>query len=139
MTFNELMQKYVNYSYEELVTKAREDLEILVPVFEKVTDGKSAELLVPSILTCLAADGKLTALEVRFMEDVLGERLSYDEAKRLVSGFYSDDAQEVLDQLIDNIGTDLKVVLLELCICAMAVDETLDKNELSFIAKLIDE
>ncbi len=139
MTFNELMQKYVNCSYDELVSKAKNDLSILFPVFEKVTEGKSADILLPSIFTCLAADGKITVLEVRFMEDVLGERLSFDEAKRLVSGFYSDEAQNVLDQLIDNIGPDLKVVLLELCICAMAVDETLDKSELAFIAKLIDE
>ena len=122
MTFNELMQKYVNCSYDELVSKAKNDLSILFPVFEKVTEGKSADILLPSIFTCLAADGKITVLEVRFMEDVLGERLSFDEAKRLVSGFYSDEAQNVLDQLIDNIGPDLKVVLLELCICAMAVD-----------------
>lgn len=139
MTFNELMQKYVNCSYDELVSKAKNDLSMLFPVFEKVTEGKSADILLPSIFTCLAADGKITALEVRFMEDILGERLPFDEAKRLVSGFYSDEAQNALDQLIDNIGPDLKVVLLELCICVMAVDETLDKSELAFIAKLIDE
>lgn len=92
MTFNELMQKYVNCSYDELVSKAKNDLSMLFPVFEKVTEGKSADILLPSIFTCLAADGKITALEVRFMEDILGERLPFDEAKRLVSGFYSDEA-----------------------------------------------
>ena len=138
MDFNELMQSYVNLPYEELVSKAQNDLALLAPVFDEASeDGNGSANLFPIILTCLAVDGKYTVLEYKFLEDVFGRELSYDETKKMVNGFYDEDAQDALDKLIDSCSTELKAVLLDLCTCVMAVDETLDVNELKFIQKLI--
>ncbi len=138
MDFNELMQSYVNLSYEELVSKAQNDLALLAPVFDEASeDGNGSANLFPIILTCLAVDGKYTVLEYKFLEDVFGRELSYDETKKMVNGFYDEDAQDALDKLVDSCSTELKAVLLDLCTCVMAVDETLDVNELKFIQKLI--
>lgn len=138
MDFNELMQSYVNLPYEELVSKAQNDLALLAPVFDEASeDGNGSANLFPIILTCLAVDGKYTVLEYKFLEDVFGRELSYDETKKMVNGFYDEGAQDALDKLIDSCSTELKAVLLDLCTCVMAVDETLDVNELKFIQKLI--
>lgn len=138
MDFNELMQSYVNLPYEELVSKAQNDLALLAPVFDEASeDGNGSSNLFPIILTCLAVDGKYTVLEYKFLEDVFGRELSYDETKKMVNGFYDESAQDALDKLIDSCSTELKSVLLDLCTCVMAVDETLDVNELKFIQKLI--
>lgn len=138
MDFNELMQSYVNLPYEELVSKAQNDLALLAPLFDEASeDGNGSANLFPIILTCLAVDGKYTVLEYKFLEDVFGRELSYDETKKMVNGFYDEDAQDALDKLIDSCSTELKAVLLDLCTCVMAVDETLDVNELKFIQKLI--
>lgn len=140
MDFSELMQNYVNLSYDELVTKAQNDLAVLAPVFDEASeDGNGSANLFPIILTCLAVDGKYTALEYKFLEDVFGRQLSYEETKKMVSEFYADEAQELLDKLVDSCNHELKVILLDLCTCVMAVDEKLDVSELKFIQKLIVE
>ena len=140
MDFSELMQNYVNLSYDELVTKAQNDLAVLAPVFDEASeDGNGSANLFPIILTCLAVDGKYTALEYKFLEDVFGRQLSYDETKKMVNEFYADEAQELLDKLVDSCSHELKAILLDLCTCVMAVDEKLDVSELKFIQKLIVE
>jgi len=138
MDFNELLQSYVNSNYDELVAKAQEDLALLAPIFDEASkDGKGSANLLPIMLTCLAVDGKYSMLEFKFLEDVFGRKLSYDETKQMVGGFYSDEAQDALDKLVDSCSLELKSVILDLCLCALSVDETIDVNEVKFIKKLI--
>lgn len=138
MTFDELMQSYVNLSYDELVEKAQNILVTLAPIFDKASsDGNGSATLLPMLLTALAVDGKFSTLEFKFLQDVFQQKMTYDEAKDMVARFYSDGAQDALDNFIDGCGDELKAVLLELVTCAIAVDETINKDEVSFIAKLI--
>lgn len=139
--FRELMQKYVNLSFEELVEKSRNDLSQLIPIFNEITgeeDG-GATLLYPLICTCLAVDGQFTDLEHDYLCAVLGEKIPFDEAKAQVAAYYGEEAQTIVDKLVDSCSGELKAVLLDLCTCIMAVDETLCRDELTFIQRLIAE
>lgn len=138
MTFNELMQTYVNMSYDELVARAQKTLVDLIPVFDKASsDGNGSRTLFHLILTSLAVDGKFSSLEFDFLKDVFATDISYDDAKDMVASYYSDEAQDALDEFIDSFDGDLRATLLELATCAIAVDETINKDEVKFISKLI--
>lgn len=140
MTFNELMQTYVNMPYEELVGRAQNTLIELIPVFDKASsDGNGSRTLFHLLLTSLAVDGKFSTLEYKFLNDVFKTDISYDEAKDMVASYYSDGAQDALDEFIDSFDGDLRAKLLELATCALAVDETINKDEVSFITKLISK
>ena len=138
--FRELMQKYVNLSFEELVEKSKDDLSTLIPIFDDITgDDSGAGLIFPLMCTCLAVDGQFTDLEHDYLCAVLGQDISFDDAKAAVAQYCGEEAQTIADKLVDSCPDNLKAVLLDLCTCIMAVDETLCRDELAFIQRLIAE
>ena len=137
-TFNELLQDFVNKSYEELVSIANSALEIIVDGFSKIqTDSKPADFIVPFIATTLASDGKYTQLEHDFLNSVLETNISYDDSKNFVQSYYNEEIFDLVDQMIDACGQDLKNALVIFCLCFTAVDETITREESAFIAKLL--
>lgn len=138
MNFNELMQTYVNMPYSELVGRAQNTLVKLIPVFDNASsDGNGSKALFHLILTSIAVDGQFTSLEFDFLKDVFLQDISYNDAKDMVASYYSDHAQDALDTFIDKLDDDTRAQLLELATCAIAVDETINKDEVKFITKLI--
>lgn len=136
-TFNELLQDFVNKSYDELLNIARGALDVMIPAFESVEKGKSADFILPFIGTTLAIDGNFTELEYKFLNDLLGGGVSYADAKASVQAHYNAEIIDVVDQLIDACGEDLKTAILVFCLCFTAVDETITREEGAFIAKLL--
>ena len=111
VTYDQLMQNYVNASYDTLLGVANNNLDDLMPYFSKYSDdGNGASLLLPFICTALAVDGKFTQLEYRFVKEVTGIDISYDE---------------------------IKTSLLSFCLAFLAVDEKISKEENGFISKLL--
>lgn len=139
MTFNEIMQGFVNMSYEDLVTKATKDLGILMPFFAQYDEEHNgAAFVFPFMCVCLAVDGQFTDKEAQFYSDIMGQEIPYDQAKEVVQMHYSDDMNDLADRLVDSSDDEVKAVLLDLACCILAVDETIDSEELTFIKKLID-
>ena len=136
--FNQLLQEYVNKSYSELLELANEALGVLLPAFETIQAGKSAEFIMPFICTSLAIDGKFTELEYRFLNDLLGAGVNYEDSKQLVAAHYDADIMVLVDRMIDACGDDLKAALLVFCLCFTAVDETISREEAAFISMLLD-
>ena len=90
--FNALMQEYVDKSYEELFEIASKSLEISMEVFNKIAkDGNGAPYVVLFISTTLAMDGKFTELEYKFLNELLGGNVNYENAKANVQSHYSDE------------------------------------------------
>ena len=137
---NQILQDMVNEDYNSLVGMAQQAICDLLPIFNEIDengDGKSA--IVALFATALAVDGKLSDLEYKFVCDVLGGDFTYDEVKALVQGHYSDDMIAAVDGLVDSCPKELKSKLLVLCCTFLAVDETINRDEVAFVVKLIAE
>jgi hypothetical protein len=50
----------------------------------------------------------------------------------------NEEGQELVDKIFDACGTELKTELLSFCLCFMAVDETISREETAFVKRLLD-
>ena len=141
--FNTLLQKYVNMSYDELVNTANENLHELFPALEKFFEDFPGEdptthIVVMLLANCLGADNQLTALECKFVNQILNANHSYDTLKTLIATHCNDEAEEVLDHLVDALDGSATANLLSFCLCLLAVDETISRDEVAFFTRLMD-
>ncbi len=137
-TFNEIKQKYVNFSYAQLLDIAQSNLSKLMPMFNTVADdGKGIKFLVVFFGACFSADGKFTELEYRFMSDLTGVS-DYDTLKGIVQASYNNNSAALADRIYDACPTSLKPELLSLCLCLVSVDETITSDENAFLQRLVD-
>ena len=138
-SFNEILQEIVNQSYEQLLQNASDALGDLMPFFnEAADDGNGAKFIVPVICTVMAADGKFSQLEYKFIKELVNSDMSYDQFKGVVQQYYTESWRNTVDQLIDACDTKTKASLLCLCTYFAAVDETISKEETAFLRKLMD-
>lgn len=136
MTFNELMQKYVNTDYETLVKIAQEGAARVLPACQKVdTENNGCLMFTAIILSAIAADGVLTKLEKQMLRDVLG--MDDSTIQKLIS-MYDSNMPALVDHFADNMGTDLKADTLLLVTAFAAVDEKISREETALIRKLIE-
>ena len=138
MTLNEILQNFVNEPYENLVKMAQESIVNLRPVLNDLAKEEKggSKILVALMATSLAVDGKLSDLEYQFVCDVLANDFSREEVKGLVVAHYSDEMVEAIDGLVDACSTELKSSLIVFCCCFLAVDETINRDEVAFVQKL---
>lgn len=137
-TLNELLQDYVNLSYNQLLNIANDSFAKIAPFFSKLSpDGNCAQYLIPILGAALAVDGKLSQLEYRFMNDFLGGGMEYDDILQLAQDNYNENAMTYTDRVVDALSGDERTALLCLCLCIMAVDETISREEVAFIKRLI--
>lgn len=136
MNFQELLQSYVNSSYEDLVEGAKNDLCVLGKALG--SSENLAKIAVAVTLTCFGVDGAFTEKEYAFMCDVLS-KIGYENAKNMVQGVYDNQkaAEEALDEFADGLSNELKTVLADYVCRVLAVDEELKVPEIKFIQKLI--
>ena len=137
-TLNELLQDYVNLSYDDLLQIANRNFNKIAPFFARLSDdGNPAKYIVPIVGAALAVDGKLSQLEYKFINDLLGGGLSYDAVLQLANNNYNTSSMEYTDKVVDALNGEERTALLALCLCIMAVDETISREEVSFIKRLI--
>lgn len=139
-TFNELMQRFVDMSYDKLLSTANQAFADLSAHFEDFFDrdpDSSARALLLLTATCLGADNTLSKLEYRFINDLLNADHSYEDLLSMVKGVNGDEAVGMIDKLTDTLEGDARASLLALALCILAVDETISRDEVAFIKKLM--
>lgn len=133
---NEFLQDYVNKSYDELLFHARYSLselvEPLTSIFGTTEDAAQVSLII--ISACVGIDGKITGLENKFIGDLTGNPGDYSD---MVANLSGEKARELTDGLVDSLSGDLKSYLTIFCLCFLAVDETISREEVAFIQRLI--
>ena len=136
-TLNELLQDYVNKSYDELLTLARNSVEEIVCRLSKDGDTEiPAKVCYFLTMACIGADGKLSDLEQRFYRDLLGVNTTYqDLSHNALDG--NDELRALADQMFDASSLELKAPILSFCLCFLAVDETISRDEIAFINRLL--
>ena len=135
-TFNELMQNFVNKDYPELrdlATEATVRLKAPCRAVDPEYDGNY--MLCSLILSAIAADGVLTALEKKLLSDVLG--LDESGIQKMIS-MYDSQMPDLVDHFVDNMGDDTKADAIMLITAIASVDEKISREETAFIHRLFE-
>lgn len=139
-TLKELMQDYVNMSYNDLLNLARKNYANFIGTLRGFFD--SDETIAQAILvvtsSCLSADGKLSNSEYAFIKELLGLQQDYETLTRVTAALGDAKGRELADQLADALDTESKAEFLSFCLCIVAIDETISRDEIAFINKLLD-
>lgn len=139
--FQEIFQNYVNLPYDQLLSIARGEFEKLSVYFHEGFGGNTetaCQALLLFVSTVIGADGKLTALESRFLNDLLEQEDNYDDTFNVVSALSSEETRELSDNLIDALPTEAKAAALTVALCFCAVDETISRDEIAYFERLMD-
>ena len=139
MNFNDLMQRYVNCSYEELLAMAKKSIAELSGEMLKCFQTKETAIhaYVLIAVASIGADNILSPLECKFLDDLFGIGSDLEETRKLILSWGRTDAMELVDKLADSLSSDGKANLINVCLTFLSVDEKLSKAELSFIQKLM--
>lgn len=138
-TWHELLQNYVNLSYAELVAIGRKQWVALAPSLRaRCSDSDVFNVIVWGILgSTVAVDQKVSSLECSFINDVLGTNLTMQSLLNVATQFNTPAARTTTDNLIDSISDEEKTALCTLCLCLLAVDQTITREEVAFIQRLV--
>ena len=138
-SFNQLMQKYVNMSYEDLLGMAQYSLsQFIGSIVDDAGAQDASKIIAVMTAACLGADGKLSALENKFFNDLLDCNDSYADNLAFVQSLGDDEARKLVDNLVDRLSGNEKAAAISFCLCFLAVDETITRDEVAFIDRLID-
>lgn len=133
---NEILERYLEYDYDELVRRAEKDVEILLPVFDKLaSDHNGRPYIMIFMCTALASDGYFSNTEYKFINDLMGFDREY--AEKLIEKHKDVRAIELSDRVFDLCNESIKAVLVDFCLCFLAVDNEIADKEREFIARLL--
>ncbi|MBR6593891.1 MAG: hypothetical protein IKK83_01710 [Clostridia bacterium] len=133
--FNEMLQKYVDMEYEELVGVAKLALPDVLKACRAVDAEHDGLLMLASILlSALGADKKLSAKERRFLQDAVN--LQGEGIDKLV-GLYDSQMEYITDRFVDTMPNEIATSTTILVLCLLACDGVISVEENAFIRKLI--
>lgn len=136
-TLQELLKDYVNKPYEELLDLARNSVYDISDRLSKDGDTEiPAQVCFCLTMACIGADGQLSELERRFYKDLLGVNTTYESLSRNALESNAELAT-LADRMFDASGVELKASILSFCLCFLAVDETITRDEIAFINRLL--
>ena len=136
---NQLLQKYVNMDYDELLGLAKFSLsQFIDSVVTGISASGASKVVALMTAACLGADGKLSTLENKFFNDLLDCDDSYADNLEFVQSLGTDEARALVDAMVDSMSAEDKAAAVSFCLCFLAVDETITREEVAFIDCLID-
>ena len=136
MNINSMVNYCLGLSYHELENFAGQNYKKVYDHIAKTHGGEKANtLLIGSIFTCIATDGKLSEREWKFISSFIGG-YSYDRALSVAGEFYCDEATETTRKLINFFPSDVSEALISVCIAVLAVDGKMEGPEMAFLRSL---
>ena len=93
-------------------------------------------VLVRTIVTCIAVDGKLSEKEWNFIACFVGG-YSYDEALNMAGEFYNDEARDIARKFYREFPLDVREAYAKMCIAVLCVDYDVNYAEKAFINQII--
>lgn len=137
MNIQSTINYYLGTSYSQQERAAGANYKKLYEYIKSVdSDVNPNTLLIGSIYTFIAIDGKFTEKEWNFVKNFIGST-SYDDSFNVISEFYCDLAQQTARDFIHELPNDLKEAMIELCIIVMCIDGRVDNYEASFLKTII--
>jgi hypothetical protein len=131
--FSDMLQEIVNKSYEDKVEAAKAVLgECYGILTGKGYDGKNATLILVTFLAAsVASDGRFTGPERSMLNDIF-----HDDLEGIIKKI-DGKAYDMMEQIVDSFESRDKSTFCLLAIYVLAVDDTINKDELSYLAKLM--
>ncbi len=135
------IQSTINYclglNYRDLENFAGENYQKIYNTLKQKHAGeKINSVLIGSIFTCVASDGKLTDAETKFIQMFIGG-YTYDSAFEVAKDFYNTQAQDIVRDLYKSFPTEIKDAYVNLCIAVLAVDKNITDMENRFLYSII--
>ncbi len=133
VTIDNIVNHCLSLSYNKLEFYAGENYKKVYDHMTATYDKeKTNTLLIGSIFTCVAVDGKLSDKEWNFISSFIGG-YSYDEAINVAGEFYNTEAQDIVKKLANFYPAEISVAFVKMCIAVLSVDKRISAKELNFI------
>ena len=139
MELREYLQDLVNESYENLVACACDALVNLLDRLNQLgfnEEENSSFVVLLYIASSIASDGKITELEKKFLKDVI--KISDEQIDILFNLGSDPELVQTLDNIFDLHDNEVCVNVLMIVSCLVAIDETINRDEIAFIEKLLE-
>jgi hypothetical protein len=137
MRISDVVRHCKSLSFYKLQDFAGENFTIVYDYIKSTSDANPNKLLVPTIFTCIATDGKLSEREWDFIAQFIGG-YSYDEAFATAEEFFNYEAQEMVQKLADLFPGSIREAYVKMCIAVMTVDNRVSDEELVFLETLLN-
>ena len=136
MSFQDTLQNLVNKDYDELMGFAKIAIAELYPACKVVDEDNGGVFMMTSIiLSAIAADGKLTGIENKFLMELLD--LDEDKLNTLI-GMHDARMADLTDNFADALPAEMKAHVVMLVATIAACDETISREETAFLAKILE-
>ena len=133
---NSIINYCLRISYRDLENFAGENYKKLYYYFKDRASGEEANtLLIGTIFTCIASNGKLSEGEWNFIASFIGG-YTYDQAFSVAGEFYCTEAQETVRGLLNSLPYDMKEAMMNLCIAVLCCDGRIDSFEKDFFNEI---
>ena len=136
MDINSIISHCKSLSFYDLQDYAGRNFNIVYDYIKYNKGANPNDILVPSIFTCIAVDGRLESKEWDFIASFIGNH-SYDEAFNKASEFNCVEAQDIVRKLANFFPTEIKEAYVKMCIAVLCVDDRVNSLESSFLYSLI--
>lgn len=134
--FKDILQRYVDLDYDELLFIGKKALVNLMPACVKSDPRNRGELMIMSIiLAAVGADGKLSPKERRFVCDLL--EIDTDTFNKYSDAF-SRKMKNITDLFADSLSPAVKGDTITLIVCVVACDERISREETEFIKRIME-
>lgn len=133
MDINAVINRCLGMDYYTLQDFAGENYKkVYYYISEKHSGEKANTILIGSIFTCVASDGKFSDGEWEFISKFIGG-YSYDEALKVAGEFYNGEAQNITRDLLRVFPADVQEAYLSVCVAVLTVDKRLSDREVGFL------
>ena len=137
MNIKDTLNYCLGLSYRDLENFAGNNYVQVYNYMKRDYDGEKVNtLLIGSIFTCVAADGKFNDGEWKFISSFIGG-YSYDEAYAVAGEFYNNEAQSIVRDLLGLFPYEIKEAFVKLCLAVLAVDKRIADNEIAFLNNIL--
>lgn len=137
MRINDVIRHCKTLSFYDLQDFAGENYNVVYNHIKATSDSNPNTLLVGTIFTCIATDGKLSEKEWNFIAQFVGG-YSYDEALDVAGEYFNYEAQELVQKLATYFPGSVRESFVKLCVAVMTVDNRVTDEELIFLETLLD-
>lgn len=137
MNENKLINKYLKKSYEELESIIKSKYDIVNNYLLSKNITQSHYFICGIILTCIASDAFYSANEWELINKILCKH-SYNEAIDGMMLFVNESYRLKCIELIELLPKHIKEEMIEMCIIVFCIDNRVNKNELSFLNKMLN-
>lgn len=136
MNVNQVINHCLELDLYPLQNYAGKNFNIVYDYIKNNTNQNPNRLLIPSIFTCIASNGKFSEGEWDFVAHFIGN-YSYQQALDTAGEFYCAEAQEVTRQFANMLPYDVREAFVCMCIAVLCVDKRVDGAEVEFLRTLL--